>query len=154
MKAALLTKLKCAGPLLDFDSEMQRFLYWLHPRLRPMVVKARRWQQSYRKASGVEAHMDIERLALHDLRNLPINMPEQQLIDEFLNKVEHAHNRSLEARQAALSGKAINMNLDDELIDDLLIWLATRSEHREIAAWLSRMLQAWRAERGSPHEPT
>ncbi|WP_432473080.1 hypothetical protein [Amphritea sp. HPY] len=154
MKAALWTKLKCAGPLLDFNSEMQRFLYWLDPRLRPLVAKGRRWQQHYRQASGVEAHLDIERQALQDLRHLSINMPEQPLINGFLARAARAHNRSLAERQAALSGKTINLNLDDELIDALLIWLATRHEHREIAAWLSRMLQAWRTERGSPHEPT
>ena len=154
MKAALWTKLKCAGPLLGFDNEMQRFLYWLDPRLRPLVIRGRKWQQRYRQASGVEARLDIEKQALRDLRHLSVNMPEQSLIDEFLARAERAHNRSLAARQAALSGKTIDLNLDDELIDALLIWLATRHEHREIAAWLSRMLRAWRAERGPPHGPT
>lgn len=154
MKAALLTKLKCAGPLLDFDSEMQRFLYWLHPQLRPLIIKVRKWQRRYRQASGVEAHVEIERQALRDLRHLLINTPEQPLIVEFLERAERAHNRSLAVRHAALNGNTIDMNLDDELIDALLIWLATRHEHREISAWLSRMLQAWRAEIGSPHEPT
>ncbi|MCW8331555.1 hypothetical protein MD588_22415 [Photobacterium sp. SDRW27] len=147
MKAALWTKLKCAGPLQDFDNELQRFLYWLDPRLRPLVVKGRKWQQRYRQASGVEAHLDIERQALQDLRHLSLNIPEQPLIDEFLSRVEYAHSRSLAARQAALSGKNIDLNLDDELIDALLIWLATRTKHRETAAWLSRMLRAWRPER-------
>ncbi|MDX1301472.1 hypothetical protein [Photobacterium sp.] len=154
MKAALWTKLKCAGPLLDFDNEMQRFLYWLDPPLRPLVVKCRKWQQRYRQASGVELHLDIERQALRDLRRLSNNIPEQPLIDEFLARAERAHNRSLAARQAALSGKTIDLDLDDELIDALLNWLSTRPEHREIAAWLSRVLRAWRAERGPLHGPT
>ena len=154
MKAALWAKLKSAGPLLDFDSEVQRFLYWLPPHLRPLVVKGRGWQRRYHHASGVEAHLDIERQALRDLRRYLINMPEQPLIHQFLKRSERAYSLSLEARQAALSGKAIDTNLDDELIDALLIWLATRPEHREIAVWLSRMLRAWRAERGPPHGPT
>lgn len=154
MKAALWAKLKCAGPLLDFDSEMQRFLYWLDPQLRPLVVKGRSWQRRYRQASGVEAHLEIEQQALQDLRRHLINMPGQPLILEFLERAEHAHNRSLAARHAALTGKTIDMNLDDELIDALLTWLATRHEHCEIAAWLSRMLRAWRAERGPAHGPT
>ena len=154
MKAALWTKLKCAGPLLDFDSEMQRFLYWLDPELRPLVVRIRKWQQRYRQASGVEPHLDIERQALRDLRRLSNNIPEQPLIDEFLARAERAHNRSLAARQAALSGKTIDLNLDDELNDALLNWPASRAEHREIAAWLSRMLRAWRAERGPSHRPS
>lgn len=148
MKAALWTKLKCAGPLLDFDSEMQRFLYWLDPRLRPLVVKVRKWQQRYRQASGLEAHLDIERQALRDLRHLSLNIPEQPLIDEFLARAEQAHTRSVAARQTALSGETIDLNLDDKLLDALQIWLADCPEHREVAAWLSRMMQAWRAERG------
>lgn len=148
MRAALWTKLKCAGPLLDFDNEMQRFLYWLDPQLRPLVIRGRKWQQRYRQADSVDARLDIERQALQDLRRLTLNIPEQPLIDEFLARAEHAHNRSLAARQAALSGKTIDSNLDDELIDALLIWLANQSEHREVAAWLSRMLRAWRAEKG------
>ncbi len=147
MRAALWTKLKCAGPLLGFDSEMQRFLYWLDPRLRPLVIRGRKWQHRYRQASDVEARLDIERQAIRDLQRLSIDMPEQPLIDEFLQQAEQAHTRSLAARQAALSGKTINMNLDDELIDALLFWLTTHPEHREIAAWLSRMLKAWRAEK-------
>lgn len=154
MKAALWTKLKCAGPLLGFDSEMQRFLYWLDPRLRPLVIRVRMWQQRYRQASGVEARLDIERQALQDLQRLSLNIPEQPLIGEFLVRAERAHNHSVAARQAALGGKTIDPNLDDEQLDVLLNWLATRSEHREIAAWLSRMLRAWRSERGLPPKPT
>lgn len=148
MRTALWTKLKCAGPLLDFDYEMQRFLYWLDPRLRPLVIRGRKWQQRYRQADRVDARLDIERRALQDLRRLSLNIPEQPLFDEFLARAEHAHHRSLAARQAALSGKTIDSNLDDELIDALLVWLETRPEHREIAVWLSRMLRAWRNERG------
>lgn len=148
MKTALRTKLKCVGPRLDFDSEMQRFLYWLDPRLRPLVVRSRKWQQRYLQAEGVEARLNIEKQAIRDLQRLSIKMPEQQLIHEFLARAEIAHNRSLAAREAAISGKTINSNLDDELIDALLSWLETRPKHREVAAWLSRMLQAWRADKG------
>lgn len=147
MKVALRTKLKCAGPLRDFDTEVQRFLYWLPPQLRPLVVKGRSWQRCYRQASGVEAQLEIERRGLQDLRRLQVNLPEQSLIHEFLERAEQARRRSVEARHAALAGKAIDGQLDDTLIDGLLRWLAEHPEHSEVADWLSRMVRAWWNER-------
>ncbi len=150
MKAALWARLKSAGPLLDFNSEVQRFLLWLPPYMGPVIARGRWWQRRYRDTAGVEARMDIEQQALSDLRRLLINVPERPLIHEFLMRAEQAHSRSLAVRQEALGGKTVDTGLDDELIDGMLQWLEDRYQHREIAAWLARMLCAWRTER-NPH---
>ncbi len=150
MKAALWTKLKCAGPLLDFDSELQRFLSWLPPAFYPLLTKFREQQLCHRQAASSAERIEIEQQALRNLRGYLINIPERQLLNEFYNRIDTAHGNSVEARQAALSGEVIDSDMDIRQIDALCHWLEDfrHSKHREIACWLLRLLQAWRLERG------
>jgi len=149
MKAALWTKLKCAGPLQDFESEMQRFLYWLPPPFHPLITIFRKWQRRFRQANSAAARLMLEQQAVGELLKHPINYPERDLLVDFLKRIESALKASNEARRTALEGEAIDTSLDDKLLDELLDWLKKyrHSQQREIALWLSRMMEAWRLER-------
>lgn len=149
MKAALWTKLKCAGPLLDFEGELQRFLYWLPPSIHPLIVIFRSWQQRFHQASSAAERLILERQAVGELLKHPINGPEKFLLVGFLKHLESALKASNEARRAALEGETIDASMDDRLMEEILDWLNQyrHSQQREIAYWLSRMMEAWRLER-------
>ncbi|WP_108650965.1 hypothetical protein [Dongshaea marina] len=150
MKPALWTKLKSVGPPLDFDSEMQRFIFWLPTHVRPFALRVRRWRKLYLQAADVNTRVKIEQQALLDLRRSLSSIPERALIFAFLKKVEDAYHLSLATRRDALTGTLINTKLDDELIDSLEVWLEACRGHREVRSWLLRMLRAWRVQRNRP----
>lgn len=149
MNTALETKLKCAGPLLDFDSEMQRFLFWLPPSIRPLLVLFRDWQQRYRQAGKPIERIEIEQQAVRDLRQYLVHIPEYPFLVEFMAHAENALVTSAKSRRHALEGKTIDRHLDDKLFDGLLAWLAGYhpGPYQDIAGWLARLLMAWKNER-------
>jgi len=149
MKAALWTKLKVAGSLRSLDDEMNYFTLWLPPAIHPLLKKINQWRGLYREARSVSERIEIEQLAIQDLSNYPLNIPDHALVREFLQRIDTLLTMSLKTRQAALEGEAIDESLEEQLINELLNWLASHrhSAQKESAAWLSRMILAWKKER-------
>jgi len=149
MKAALWTKLKSAGPLLSFASELQRFLPWMPIAMYPLIAAFQTWQQRYYQELHSVERIKLEHDALRSLRGYLIHIPERKLLLDFFNRLEMAQKKSTDGREAALLGEIVDADLDDRQIAQLLDWLEHRSygENREIACWLVRMLRAWHQER-------
>jgi len=148
MRAALWCKLKSAGPPVHPREEIARFSLWLPPRMHPFLTEALQWIQRFEGEKTVPERMRIERQALAALRPYLNNMPEKPLMRAFLYRVEDAMQRSLAAREAALQGDRVDEHLDERLLAGLDAWLAQRRSayERELAAWLRRVLQAWRTQ--------
>jgi type II secretory pathway component PulM len=149
MKAALWTKLKVMGPVRGLDTEMQRFRLWLPAPLHPALRIFQQWRIRYHQARHVDERIRIEQQAIEALIRCRVDIREQALLAEFLQRLESARNASLKARRAALGGESIDSTLDDQLINELLCWLGEyrHDQQREIALWLSRMMQAWQMDR-------
>ncbi|MFQ5581160.1 MAG: hypothetical protein ACE5F3_00850 [Mariprofundaceae bacterium] len=151
MRAGLWVKLKSAGPVGSFDAEMQRFTPWLPASLRPMLVALRRWIALYNDEANPDQRIAIEARAVQNLRTYQIDEPEYQLIADFLNQVEKVLLQSKAAREAALHGEPIDGGLEDRLIDSIQSWLQEQHQldRRAVAAWLARLLECWRRQRGA-----
>jgi len=148
MRAALWCKLKSAGPPVHPREEIARFTLWLPPQMHPFLTEALQWIQRYEEENTVPGRMRIERQALAALRPYLNNMPEKSLMRAFLRRVEDTMQRSIAAREAALQGERIDEYLDERLLTALDTWLAQRRSayERELAAWLRRLLMAWRVQ--------
>jgi len=151
MRSALWAKLKSAGPPVDAREEIARFTLWLPYQMHPFLAVAQQWIHRFEQEGSVPDRMQIERQAIKALRPYLKYMdqaPERSLLRAFLHRVENAMQRSLAAREAALQGERIDEHLDERLLSALNTWLAQRrsAQERELAAWLRRVLQAWRTQ--------
>lgn len=152
MKAALRGKLASVGPPLHVDDEIGRFLPWLPPQVQFFAREARRWMRRYGKEQNVQQRIDIERQAIDALQShiaLRITMPGQGLLQDFLLRMEEIMRQSYAAREAALRHERVEDDLDIRLLSGLESWLQRNADHPdepELAAWLHRVLKAWRQE--------
>ncbi|MDQ7010300.1 MAG: hypothetical protein Q9M29_00630 [Mariprofundaceae bacterium] len=151
MRAALWSKLKSAGPVGNFDEEMQRFIFWLPNDLRPMLAVLRRRVDAFNREADPARRLEMEIDTVKELQAYPAEGPEQRLVIELLAKVESLLLQSKATRRAALRGEPVDSAPEERMLDDIRHWLECQRqpERRGLAGWLMRLMVCWQRQRAS-----